>query len=89
MSRFYDIVNLDSLIQTLQMYQFLTPALWFEHITYHAIMDNGYRFLKKYIGGISFEHARFLYALEDKGKTLIWSIKRLKNSSCNCKVCLT
>ena len=41
--------NLDSLIQTLQMYRFLTPALWFEHITYHAIMDNGYRFLKKYI----------------------------------------
>ena len=77
MSCYYDI-NLDSLIQTLLGYQFLTPALWLEYNNLPCYNRQSYRFLKEYIGVVSFEYACHLYDLEDKGKTLIWAIRRLK-----------
>jgi len=57
------------------MYRFLYPSLWFKHTVYHCIMDNGYRFLKKFINETSFKRACFLYEMENNGKLLDWTAK--------------
>jgi len=84
---FFDIIDEESFIRTIRMYRFLMPLLWFEHITYHCIMDRGYDFLNKYVDETVFERAHIPYKIEDERKAFEWCSTRLSNSSCTCAVC--
>ena len=87
MARYFNVVDEKSFLETLKMYEFLTPHLWFEHMIYHCIMDRGYRFLRNFVERNRKEYFDVLVELEDEGKTFSWSVKRLMNSSCSCNVC--
>ena len=84
---FCTIADNESFEKVLHAYEFIFPNLWLEHVTFHVVMENSYIFLLKHLEKDAKEMFTFIKNLEDKGKLLEWSTKRLRNSNCKCSVC--
>lgn len=90
MSDFFKIKKITSLEGISEMYRFLFPALWFEHLIFHTVTFGGYDFLKSFlIENVFIEQEVLLTFIEENSDEhpLQWGKKRLRNSSCSCHIC--
>lgn len=86
----YDIDSQESFTSASDMYSFLLPTLWLEHITFHCIMDNGLIYLKNHLveNNLTDEQNKLSH-FKSENKLLKWCTNRLIESKCSCWVCKT